>query len=76
MREHARLRASSGKAVAVNDQSQTLNPTAYSMDFKFYPMDPEPSVRAGTLNPYLSATLKERPRARGAPIGYGHFPKN
>jgi hypothetical protein len=34
------------------------------------------SVRAGTLNPYLSATLKERLRARGAPIGYGHFPKN
>jgi hypothetical protein len=25
---------------------------------------------------YLSATLKERLRARGAPIGYGHFPKN
>jgi len=34
------------------------------------------SVRAGTLNPYLSATLKERLRAREAPIGYGHFPKN
>jgi len=34
------------------------------------------SVRAGTLNLYLSATLKERLRVRGAPIGYGHFPKN
>ena len=34
------------------------------------------AVRAGTLNPYLSATLKECLRARGAPIGYGHFPKN
>jgi hypothetical protein len=34
------------------------------------------SVRAGMLNRYLSPTLKERIRARGAPIGYGHFPKN
>ena len=34
------------------------------------------SVRAGTLNRYLSATLKERLRARGAPkleIRAGHF---
>ena len=34
------------------------------------------SVRAGTLNRYLSPTLKERFRARRAPIGYGRFPKN
>ena len=34
------------------------------------------SVRAGTLNRYMSATLKERLRARGAPkleIRSGHF---
>jgi len=37
---------------------------------------PIQSVRAGTLNRYLSATLKERLRARGAPklvIRSGHF---
>jgi hypothetical protein len=30
-------------------------------------LDPKPSVRAGTLNRYLSATLKERLKTRGAP---------
>jgi len=34
------------------------------------------SVRAEMLNRCLSPTLKECLGARGAPIGYGHFPIN
>jgi len=66
----------SGPANAALSFREGSNESGQSQPHQSGPVNPRQSVRAGTLNRCLSPTLKERLRERGAPIGYGDFPKN